>query len=378
MKLCMLTDAWTPVWGGGQTHIWQTCQHLTFKSNVYIDIIAPNLISSDGKTPPKLETFNHGRLRVLRLGPKFIFPSLLGRLQYCFAVCRYVLMHKYDIYHSHSLSTSGQLALAKVFHYKTKIYYTVHGGVREMLGSRILNYLKFASIADLIIRRLIPFDGLIGVVDSDIQGPVLAKNKWLIANGVDNKVFAHLSQKKFTKVVRILNVGRLVPVKNQRNLILAFGRLAKKNSHLRLKIIGDGVLYSELQELINKINLQEVIEIKSFLPPEKTLSLYLKTDIFVLPSLFEGFPITLLEAMACRIPIIVSKAGNCAEVVRQASAGIVLSGTEIIDIQQGLEKMLSLTNSQKRQMGDSARQWVLKKYTWDKVSEELYAIYTRK
>lgn len=99
----------------------------------------------------------------------------------------------------------------------------------------------------------------------------------------------------------ILAVGRLTVEKDYPTLIKAFSILSEKNN-FRLIILGEGKKRSELESLIKKLELQEKIDLPGF---TRNPFVYMRNcDIFVLSSATEGFPNTLIEAMACGTPVV--------------------------------------------------------------------------
>ena len=100
----------------------------------------------------------------------------------------------------------------------------------------------------------------------------------------------------------IVSTGRFAPPKGLNNLLKAFSIISQKDDNVRLLMIGDGELRGNIEKLIKDLNLQNKVLLPGFQDnPFKYIS---KSDIFVLPSFYEGFPNTLIEAMACGTPVI--------------------------------------------------------------------------
>lgn len=110
-----------------------------------------------------------------------------------------------------------------------------------------------------------------------------------------------------------LNVGRLMPAKDHKNLITAFKYLIDISPEVRLIIVGEGDLESELCAYIEELSLvNKVILVGKQLD---VVNYYNAADCFVLSSIWEGFGIVLAEAMACELPVITTDAGGCVEVI---------------------------------------------------------------
>lgn len=137
------------------------------------------------------------------------------------------------------------------------------------------------------------------------QYPKIAHKVDYIPNGVDLKQF---SKKKIrdprSKPTHLLSVGRLVEVKGHRYLIEALSLLKTDYPLVRLDILGDGPLRSSLKQLVKNLHLQDTIQFRPPVPYEEMPKVYHEYDLFVMPSLFEGLPVSLIEAMASRLPVV--------------------------------------------------------------------------
>lgn len=103
---------------------------------------------------------------------------------------------------------------------------------------------------------------------------------------------------------QIISIGRLEPVKDFETLIIVFDKLAKKNTNLTLKIIGEGSKRQTLEELIEKYGLKEKVILTGRLNENQINDELLKSDIFVLTSKSESFSLVLCEAMNCGLPCV--------------------------------------------------------------------------
>jgi len=137
----------------------------------------------------------------------------------------------------------------------------------------------------------------------------------------------------------ILYVGRIYPMKNVGGLIDAFATLRDRIPH---NLVIAGVKHYKTERdlaAIGRHRLAERVNVIGFVDEPDLPALYSLADAFVLPSLYEGFGIPLLEAMACGCPIVTSTAGSCPEVA--GDAGVLVNPRDTSDIAEGIYRVVS-------------------------------------
>jgi glycosyltransferase involved in cell wall biosynthesis len=137
----------------------------------------------------------------------------------------------------------------------------------------------------------------------------------------------------------ILYVGRIYPMKNVRGLVEAFAKLRDRVPH---SLVICGIKHYKTEPdfaAIDQYSLHDRVIPTGFVEEEDLPALYSMADAFVLPSLYEGFGIPLLEAMACGCPIVTSTQGSCPEVVD--GAGVLVDPYDTTDIAEGIYKVLA-------------------------------------
>lgn len=107
-----------------------------------------------------------------------------------------------------------------------------------------------------------------------------------------------LGKNQFTYIT----VGRCEQQKSQWHLVRAFAHLAKKYDDCRLVVLGEGVLMPYLEQLISAYKIEDSVSLKGFI--DNPFAELINADAFVLPSLWEGLPSVIIEAMACSLPVI--------------------------------------------------------------------------
>lgn len=119
-----------------------------------------------------------------------------------------------------------------------------------------------------------------------------------------------------------LNVGRLTLQKSQKTILEAAGRLRDAKQKIRFLIVGDGELREELQSVIREMDLKQFVTLLGFRQDIKELLAL--ADLFVLASVDEGMPMSLLEAVASRTPVITTAVGDIPKLIRHEKSGWIV------------------------------------------------------
>ncbi len=106
-------------------------------------------------------------------------------------------------------------------------------------------------------------------------------------------------------------------------LIKAFADVLRKSDDVQLVILGHGELMEDMESLSDSLGIRERVYFMGFVP--NMLDYLQVTDIFVFPSDREGMPNSLLEAMACRIPVVATRIGGTTDVIRDGVNGLLVN-----------------------------------------------------
>jgi alpha-1,3-rhamnosyl/mannosyltransferase len=139
----------------------------------------------------------------------------------------------------------------------------------------------------------------------------------------------------------VLFVGNVKPHKNLERLIAAFARLRQEPGHedLKLLLIGDDVSrYGSLRRTVEAAGVRQDVRFFGFVPHRTLAALYRLASVFAFPSLYEGFGLPPLEAMACGTPVVTSRLSSLPEVV--GDAAVLIDPYDIDDIARGLHQAL--------------------------------------
>lgn len=171
----------------------------------------------------------------------------------------------------------------------------------------------------------------------------------------------------------LLNVGTIIPRKNHITLIRAFlkARQQGKIPH-KLVIAGAGSFFSpEVVKLVTKLKLEKHVIFAEYLSYRELKSLYTYADLFVFPSLYEGFGFPVLEAMACGCPVIAADNSSLPEVCGDAAVQVPAEDENKI-----AEAILDLVNS--KQKWEEFRQkgyQQVKKFSWKENAKKTVSLY---
>jgi glycosyltransferase involved in cell wall biosynthesis len=200
-----------------------------------------------------------------------------------------------------------------------------------------------------------------------------------ISNGVDVEHFRpgpqHSEYRRQTNLPPgplVLFVGRLDPQKGVATLLAAARSLIPTIPELRVVLLGDGPLRSELEANVRQAGLSERVLFRGVV---ENVAPYLQAaDVFVLPSLGEGMPNALLEAMATGLPCIATGVGGTMDVVTDGEDGLLVEPGNAVHLADALIRLLKDPAARDR-LGRAARQTVERTYSLEQMSGEYLRVY---
>lgn len=173
----------------------------------------------------------------------------------------------------------------------------------------------------------------------------------------------------------LVNVGRLVPQKGQKYLILAMREICKRLRNVKLLIRGDGPLRSQLAALIKELGLERhVLLLDKYRAYRETLGLIKFGDVFVFPSLYEGLGIALLEANALGRPCVASDTGPIPEIIENGRNGILVPPINHVELAETIVDLIS-SPGEMAAMGKNGREIVHERFDIRKNIEFLEEVY---
>ena len=175
------------------------------------------------------------------------------------------------------------------------------------------------------------------------------------------------------KIFQILNIGRFSPEKCHDIIIESCKKLKENNFNFHMTFIGFGNLESQIKNKIKQYDLEKWITIVGFIKHENISQYLSKADLYIQPSLIEGMPIAVLEAMSMELPIIMTNIGGMREL--NVESGVIL--IEKKNAIQLYNAIISFMNNREKMKigGKKNRAFILKNFNWELHSKKLYNIY---
>jgi len=209
----------------------------------------------------------------------------------------------------------------------------------------------------------------------------LKKDKFeIIPFGVDTRFFQPENLLKDKEIFQILSIGYLIERKGFEYLITAVEEVLKVHNNVKLKIVGSGPLEVRIKKLIKELGLEETIEIIGNVSDEKLLEIYNLSDLFVLPSIVdsqgntEGLGVVLLEAMACKLPVIASNIGGIPDIIHDGETGLLVPEKDSMEISLSIIKLIE--NEDLRELiALKGYNMVKEHFIWEKIAKEYISIY---
>lgn len=158
--------------------------------------------------------------------------------------------------------------------------------------------------------------------DTLIEAGAKARKVHLVRNGITMGDFPHGNASTRSGQISVLNVARLAQQKGQRFLIAAAKIVKSVRQDVHILIIGEGELRDELQQQIREEGVEDTVTLVGFRSDVKEM--LRSSDIFVLSSLDEGMPISLLEAVATKVPAVVTPVGDIPKLIVNGETGLVV------------------------------------------------------
>lgn len=364
MRILMLNYEYPPI-GGGASPITRALSEQLVQAGHEVDVVTMHY----GRLP-FLESF--GMLRVFRVPAirrspvRAVTVEMASYLVSGFVQALFLTgKHHYDLIHAHFLMPTSVLAAALSRFRDLPLVVTIHGSDvpgynpdRFKRGHVLLApaWRRLAERADAIIS---PSQYLAKLLLQRVPVPVD-----IIPYGFTPPATASVARRR-----RILFVSRLFPRKGAQHMLDALAGLDLQG--WEICIAGDGPMLTELQAQAGRLGL--TVDFPGFLKGAALQELYASSEIFVLPSLQDNFPVVLLEALSAGCAVITSNTSGMPEVV--GNAGLLVTPGDIGQIRAALQRLMQ-DDVLRATLRERARLRIAE-LSWQRVLEQHVALYER-
>ena len=259
------------------------------------------------------------------------------------------------------------------FRYFNPAYQRGRGLLRELLAPLLLVIVKFClTRSDKVIaltRSLGELAIRLGVDKSRvIVAPILIREKTFNPHAYDKEEVK--ARYGFSGYKIVLFVGRLSYEKRVDVLIKAFSELVREDQRIRLLLVGSGPYERKLKELCGELGISDKVVFFGQVPHERVPELLAMADVFVLPSMVEGLPKALLEAMAMKKPIVATFAPGIADVVRPGVEALLVK----VGDEKGLARAMRMVLADERlamKLAERARATFEEEYSYERLYRKI-------
>jgi glycosyltransferase involved in cell wall biosynthesis len=375
-RVCIIVPAPFPSKGGLENLITDLVLALS-KKGCMIDVVCTKL--GEGYIPDGIRIYP-----ILR-GPKIKYIGfVVGMILKLILFYNFLRKEKPQIIHAHSSFPSGFIALsAKLL--DIPVICTSHGSdiqVNREVGygerqNRVIAMLvnialKHSSLHTVVSKTMIKDAIEAGSHPSKIRVVYNGINLDKIPSFGVTDILPRYGITKDDFIV--LYLGRLHPKKCPDDLVKAFPKVVKKVPNAKLIFAGKGEEETKLKRLVSDLSLNEKVIFAGFISEDEKWDLLKSCDVFVLPSVVEGHPITVIEAMACHKAVIATDVGPFPEVIKNGETGLLVSLHSPEDLADAMIE-LAIDEDKKITMGKKARKDVEERFDINKIADEYLALY---
>ena len=297
--------------------------------------------------------------------------GIMGLLYYWHRVSKYFKENDFDVVWLHnplflkdnpfknSLITMHVTAYGQVIHkiypLQLHIYKKVSSKIERYCLNKVDEKARFTVVSQQVCKELEE----IGITKERIT---------YIPNGVDTEQFKPSNDKKLLRRkfgipeehLIFLSLGRLTEAKQPLKLIEVFSVIEKQKKDVSLVIAGKGELLEKTKRLAKQKELKNVIFLGYVDHEKEAPDLFACSDYYIMTSMYEGLPLTLLEAMSSGLPCIVSDIPNL-RIVEDANCGVIV---DFDDKEKATQDIISYLEGDNSESSENAREYAVKNLDW--------------
>jgi glycosyltransferase involved in cell wall biosynthesis len=374
MKIFQVVPYYPPHIGGMEFYVKRLSEELAARGH---DV---TVFTSSNTPHQSIKTINKVRVCSLKIMTKVynvpIVPTLYTSL---------LASEKPDVVHTHQYPIYFS-DVAAFYKLTQKARLIVHVHVISDAKSAVSGLISEAYYSTLGLKTLTTADAVLVpslAYKTKLSSMHINQNKLqVIPYGIEPHKFQKANGSEFRKTLGcesskiILTVGRLNYQKGFHYLIQAMPAITKKIPNVKLVIVGEGEQLIYLKNLAQSLGLGESVIFTGAWSQSEIPDTYAACDVFVLPSLFESFGISLIEAQATGKPVVCTRTGGAPEAVIEGKTGLVVEPADPKQLENAIIRLL-LDPELSAEMGQAGRRFVQERYDIKQVVTTLIEKYEK-
>jgi len=322
---------------------------------------------------PNLEVIDEAK----KLGLTTVVFNSVGRVdvQTIFQIRHFLKNNEIDILHTHNYKVDI-IGFAAAL--KSRTHWLATNHVWQPISARMRLYITVDALVLRFAKRVV-------AVSDEIRDDLISTNVRpdrirVIGNGIN---FDHFAQTRPTETLRVelgirdrdvvvTIVGRLSPEKGHRAFLEAARRISVDRANVKFLVVGDGPLKDELCAEAARLGLDGRIVFAGF--RQDMPEVYALSDILVSASSIEGLPMTILEAMASRVPIVATRVGGVPGVIKDGETGVLVESQDAEALKAGIESLIDDPPKRGR-LSRAAFEFVRTNHSYERMCEKYRLTY---
>lgn len=290
----------------------------------------------------------------------------------------------YDVVHVHAPASAAILMTACALERRScaNVVLTLHTSWPDLRPrNRFLDAVAFAAFPAVVACSQSCADSFPRVVRRLARSGVD-----VVPNGVDLERLESLLQDTVAEgdgapqdpretAFTVITVGRLIDSKRYGTLLSAFARAADGRD--RLVIVGDGPMRAALERQAAELGIADRVDFLGLVPRDEVYRLLARADLFVSPSRFEGLPVAVLEAMAARLPVVLSDIPPHREIVEGEGIAALVGLDDVDGFAAAMGRLRGMDADERRRIGAENRRIVAEGFSLRSMTDGYGDIYAR-
>lgn len=400
IKLALLAPEFLPNWGGVGTYCVELTRHLADKVDLHVITLTRQIKGSElsYSTQDMLDYFdNKINVHVLTNAKDTFLYNIKFQYQLLRRLPKFETEFGFDLIHSHHAHMSD--VLYKLREVRLPSITTIHTtikGQRDSINAsglplhrlspsekwQVLFYRPLLLFEQYSLDRCNNFITVSNWMRKTLLEtyPNISRNITTIYNGIDPERYSPAMAKKTLEVLEnitkpiVLFSSRMTTAKGAQFLIKAMPKILNENKDVHFVFVGAGDS-NPWVSLLNGYGIgPEHYSFLGYVDYDVLPTLYAKSTMYILPTLYENFPFRMIEAMSCGTPVIGSNICAIPEAIEDGKNGLLIPPKDDEAIANGILQLLDDVGYTKR-LGKNARETVIEKFAWDGIIKELIDVY---